>query len=196
MTQPAKAQEPSMEEILASIRRIIADDDATKTPPRAPEPPKSEPEPAPPQPVFSAPPAAPPVVPPRPRFEADAAGAMAPSSPPEIATVADQASDILDLTEFDGGADAAAPTSSESFGQCHAKSCSISHHRRQFRRGFRRIERAARPCRVKRPRSGDSLFRAKPALRSIPPSMRLPRPYWCRMPARWRIWSVKCFGRC
>ena len=30
MTQPAKAQEPSMEEILASIRRIIADDDATK----------------------------------------------------------------------------------------------------------------------------------------------------------------------
>ena len=28
MTQTAKAQEPSMEEILASIRRIIADDDA------------------------------------------------------------------------------------------------------------------------------------------------------------------------
>jgi len=27
MSQPAKAQEPSMEEILASIRRIIADDD-------------------------------------------------------------------------------------------------------------------------------------------------------------------------
>ena len=30
MTQAAKAQEPSMEEILASIRRIIADDDASK----------------------------------------------------------------------------------------------------------------------------------------------------------------------
>jgi uncharacterized protein len=30
MNQPAKAQEPSMEEILASIRRIIADDDAGK----------------------------------------------------------------------------------------------------------------------------------------------------------------------
>ena len=29
--QPAKSQEPSMEEILASIRRIIADDDASKT---------------------------------------------------------------------------------------------------------------------------------------------------------------------
>ena len=32
MTQAAKAQEPSMEEILASIRRIIADDDPTKPP--------------------------------------------------------------------------------------------------------------------------------------------------------------------
>jgi cell pole-organizing protein PopZ len=31
MTQPAKASEPSMEEILASIRRIIADDDTTKS---------------------------------------------------------------------------------------------------------------------------------------------------------------------
>ena len=36
MTQAAKAQEPSMEEILASIRRIIADDDASK-PAKAPE---------------------------------------------------------------------------------------------------------------------------------------------------------------
>src|SRR3984893_12086349 len=35
MSQPAKAQEPTMEEILASIRRIIADDDAAK-PPAAP----------------------------------------------------------------------------------------------------------------------------------------------------------------
>jgi len=36
MTQPAKVQEPSMEEILASIRRIIADDEAK---PPAPEKP-------------------------------------------------------------------------------------------------------------------------------------------------------------
>jgi len=42
MTQPAKSQEPSMEEILASIRRIIADDDATKTAPRAAEPAMAE----------------------------------------------------------------------------------------------------------------------------------------------------------
>ena len=40
MTQPAKSLEPSMEEILASIRRIIADDEPKKsaTPPSAPAP--------------------------------------------------------------------------------------------------------------------------------------------------------------
>ena len=38
MTQPAKVQEPSMEEILASIRRIIADDEAK--PPAAPAKPE------------------------------------------------------------------------------------------------------------------------------------------------------------
>ena len=36
MTQPAKAQEPSMEEILASIRRIISDDDAASKAPASP----------------------------------------------------------------------------------------------------------------------------------------------------------------
>ena len=59
MTQAAKAQEPSMEEILASIRRIIADDDGSKPakpeakalePPaaKAPPPPKPAPAPSPP----------------------------------------------------------------------------------------------------------------------------------------------------
>jgi cell pole-organizing protein PopZ len=43
MSQTAKAQEPSMEEILASIRRIIADDDSAKTPAKAAEPPKPAP---------------------------------------------------------------------------------------------------------------------------------------------------------
>jgi uncharacterized protein len=56
MTQPAKSQEPSMEEILASIRRIIADDDASKSPPKPSEAarpasraaaPPPEPEPSP-----------------------------------------------------------------------------------------------------------------------------------------------------
>src|SRR5262245_25606556 len=37
MTQPAKGQEPSMEEILASIRRIIADEDPADAPHEAGE---------------------------------------------------------------------------------------------------------------------------------------------------------------
>ena len=57
MSQAAKAQEPSMEEILASIRRIIADDDtkpAAKTEAKPPElkaPPPPPPKPAPPPPA-------------------------------------------------------------------------------------------------------------------------------------------------
>ena len=46
MTQPAKVQEPSMEGILASIRRIIADDEA-KPPPGADKPAAAAPPPAP-----------------------------------------------------------------------------------------------------------------------------------------------------
>ncbi len=77
MTQSAKAHEPSMEEILASIRRIIADDDAVKpaAPPKpAPPPaapPLSAPSPAaarapapPPRPLVAAPPPPPPPPPP------------------------------------------------------------------------------------------------------------------------------------
>jgi uncharacterized protein len=84
MTQPAKSQEPSMEEILASIRRIIADDDVTKTIQRAPEPPKAEPPPAPPQPAYSPPPL--------PRIEEPAPSIME-------AVEQDESSDILELTE-------------------------------------------------------------------------------------------------
>ncbi|OKO80637.1 hypothetical protein AC628_08645, partial [Bradyrhizobium sp. NAS96.2] len=51
MTQPAKVQEPSMEEILASIRRIIADDEAKpgagEKPAAAAPPPKADPAPPP-----------------------------------------------------------------------------------------------------------------------------------------------------
>jgi uncharacterized protein len=85
MTQPAKSQEPSMEEILASIRRIIADDDATKT---APEPAKPE---------VPLPPPAPAA---RPRFEPEPSpAAEEPSSMDYPAPAADQSSEILDLTE-------------------------------------------------------------------------------------------------
>ena len=87
MTQPAKSQEPSMEEILASIRRIIADDDSTKPAQRAPDPPRAEPQVVPP-PVFPPPPA-----PPRARVEPEPRPVLEQPSP------LDQSSDILDLTE-------------------------------------------------------------------------------------------------
>src|SRR5271168_3198807 len=38
MSQPAKLQEPTMEEILASIRRIIAEDDGVRPAPAASKP--------------------------------------------------------------------------------------------------------------------------------------------------------------
>jgi cell pole-organizing protein PopZ len=99
MNQAAKAQEPSMEEILASIRRIIADDDAAKSPPSGP---------ASPSPAAAAPP-------PPPAFTPVPAAASAPSSnetvldemlaelnatPSPVSDAADEmASDVLDLTE-------------------------------------------------------------------------------------------------
>jgi uncharacterized protein len=64
MTQSAKAQEPSMEEILASIRRIIADDETAKPAPK-PEPPKPAAA-APPPPAEKPRAAAPPPPPPPP----------------------------------------------------------------------------------------------------------------------------------
>ena len=86
-----------MEEILASIRRIIADDDASKSVARAPEPPRPESQPAPP-----APPAAP-IAAPRPSQQPEARFEPEPSFEPEPPVgsdaIAEQASDILDLTE-------------------------------------------------------------------------------------------------
>jgi hypothetical protein len=90
MTQSAKVQEPSMEEILASIRRIIADDDASKTP-KPPEPAAAVPgRPAPPPRAPGLPPAPPP---PAVANSQDAVDAMlAKAEPP-------RAGDVLDLTE-------------------------------------------------------------------------------------------------
>ncbi len=87
MTQPAKSQEPSMEEILASIRRIIADDDATKSAQRPPEPPKAESPPS----SYSAPAMPSRAREPEPRASVESA--------PPVAGDADQSSDILELTE-------------------------------------------------------------------------------------------------
>ena len=88
MTQPAKVQEPSMEEILASIRRIIADDEAK--PAVATEKPASLPPAAPAKPEKSAaaaPPARPPAmsdIPPSaiPAAQAPAAQAVIPPVKP------------------------------------------------------------------------------------------------------------------
>ena len=111
MTQAAKAQEPSMEEILASIRRIIADDDAAKVPPKAAEPAKPAPAPAPapkaapapapaPRPAVAAPRPAPP--PPAPAVSAqDDIDAMFAAAVPEPEPKPSNApsAEILELTE-------------------------------------------------------------------------------------------------
>ena len=93
MTQTAKAQEPSMEEILASIRRIIADDDAGKPAKGA----TSAPEPAPPakQPAAAAPATPPPAPPEKP------AAPPAPKPTPAAATNSQDEIDAM-LAELDG----------------------------------------------------------------------------------------------
>lgn len=113
MSQTAKAQEPSMEEILASIRRIIADEDGTKSAkppePAAPKPPPPAARPAPPPPPPPAPP--PPIAaagngqtdidamlaeldkPPAPKLEAK------PEPPKPAAAAPPPPVDVLDLTE-------------------------------------------------------------------------------------------------
>jgi cell pole-organizing protein PopZ len=97
MTQPAKSQEPSMEEILASIRRIIADDDANKSAPRPAEPPQAAAAAAPPAPAAR--PASPPQVPPRVTPPEPSLEEAIAADPEPMADEEDQASDILDLTE-------------------------------------------------------------------------------------------------
>jgi uncharacterized protein len=101
MNQPAKAQEPSMEEILASIRRIIADDDTAK--PAKPEPPK--PAAAAPAPVPAPPPKAAPAAEPAAMSQDDIDAMLAgfdqppPAAPAPPPPPPEPEADILDLTE-------------------------------------------------------------------------------------------------
>jgi cell pole-organizing protein PopZ len=92
MTQPAKVQEPSMEEILASIRRIIADDEAK---PDAAEKPASPAAAAKPEKPAAAAPAAKPAamnnIP-----AAQPAAAKAPPPPPPPAPAASNSQDDID----------------------------------------------------------------------------------------------------
>jgi len=96
MSQAAKATEPSMEEILASIRRIIADDDASKTAQRPPEP--AKPAAAVPAPAARLAPPPPAPAPPEPS-PMDAAPAEPEPEPAAEMPADDQSADILDLTE-------------------------------------------------------------------------------------------------
>jgi cell pole-organizing protein PopZ len=103
MTQPAKVQEPSMEEILASIRRIIADDEAK---PPAAEKPASAAAPAKPEkPAAAAPAAKSPVMNDIPPSAIPAAAksappavkpAPAPAAPPPPAPAASNSQDDID----------------------------------------------------------------------------------------------------
>ena len=90
MSQAAKVQEPSMEEILASIRRIISDDDPPKGQAAA-TPSASEPKPSiSPAPVRSVPP---------PRREDPEPRLGAFDVTADIATDPEESSDVLELTE-------------------------------------------------------------------------------------------------
>jgi uncharacterized protein len=112
MTQPAKAQEPSMEEILASIRRIIADDDSGKAPPKGPDPiaAPAAAAPTPPRPAAVAPPAPAPSAPAERQADIDAMLADLNVPPPQPER---PVPDVLELTE--AMAASVPPSSEEGF---------------------------------------------------------------------------------
>ena len=96
MSQPAKAQEPSMEEILASIRRIIADDDSAEP---AAKPATAVPAapPPPPPPRVAAPP--PPPLPPAASMNQEDIDAMLADRRPAAAPAPPPQEDVLELIE-------------------------------------------------------------------------------------------------
>ncbi|WP_234682923.1 PopZ family protein [Bradyrhizobium monzae] len=97
MTQPAKVTEPSMEEILASIRRIIADDEAKPPPAEAAKPAPAPAAPAPkPQAMADIPPSK--VAPAKPAAEKPAPppAAAKPAPPPPSAAVEPNNQDDID----------------------------------------------------------------------------------------------------
>jgi cell pole-organizing protein PopZ len=97
MSQSAKAQEPSMEEILASIRRIIADDDTAKP---AAKPVAAAPRPAAMPPRAPVPPSPPPRSPAAPsNLDQNDVDAMMASLDSQPGGAAQDKDDILELTE-------------------------------------------------------------------------------------------------
>ena len=108
MTQPAKVTEPSMEEILASIRRIIADDEAKPPPAETAKPEKAAAPAAPPKPqaMNDIPPSK--VAPAKPAAEKPApAPAAKPAPAPPAADASPNSQDDIDALL--AGLDAATP---------------------------------------------------------------------------------------
>ncbi|MGY3366251.1 cell pole-organizing protein PopZ [Bradyrhizobium sp. GM2.4] len=115
MTQPAKVTEPSMEEILASIRRIIADDEAKPPPADAAKPEKAAAPAASPKPqaINDIPPSK--VAPPKPAAEKPApAPAAKPAAPPAAAPEVDASNNQDDIDALLAGLDAATPAPEKS----------------------------------------------------------------------------------
>ena len=224
MTQPAKVQEPSMEEILASIRRIIADDEAKPPPAEKPAGPQ-RPEPA--EGGKAAAPA------PRQASGHDRHSAVEDCAcrrrqkprhrrlrhhraPPAPACRNNQ--DDIDalLSGFDEATsaegDSAVPAGSRGVRTDRrdggAKRCPaaavVPEGRAAGRYRIHRIGRLARdqPAAGLRaavastPRRRSRFFRSRRSRRSNPPSTRSPTRCSATTPGRWRIWSRKCCGRC
>src|SRR5690348_14318484 len=124
MSQTAKAQEPSMEEILASIRRIIADDEGGKaarsSEPMAPSPPPA-PKVVPPPPAATAAPAPPKPAPAPANSQKDVDAVLAEFDAVPLSGAArldplqsgaeSAGADVLDLTEAMTAAPAPKPSS-------------------------------------------------------------------------------------
>ncbi len=214
MTQPAKVQEPSMEEILASIRRIIADDEAK---PAAAEKPAS---PAPPRPEAPAktvgmkdiPPSA--IAPrrrsrplPSPRRRLLRRSLPSPATIRTTSTRCSPAS-MRQRPRPTSGRRSPSPSRTCSNSPTRWR-CRIRRRRRRSTRSSRgrhRIHRAhaakARqpayepPPFESEPRRYSRSCRARPSPPSSPPSIRWPIPCSATTRGRWKIWSRKCCGRC
>jgi hypothetical protein len=182
MTQAAKVQEPSMEEILASIRRIIADDEAK---PAAAEKLSSPATPA--KPAAAAP-----------AVKALVMNDIPPSAIPAAQVAAAKAAPPPVKPAPPAAAPAEAPAVSNSQDDIDAmlagldEATSEAEIRPSLPDGevFELTDEMALPdARLRRSRS----CRARP---SNPPSTPSPIPCSATMRGRWKISSRKCCGRC